>query len=695
MTLLRITILANKRLRFGLLFRIAGGFAVVTCLLITITVVSSVSTNKVGEQFKLLSTQTNPLARDSQILANELLFFETKVRAIASSLNTNQLNTFNSEADNMSVLIEKQIASLNTLSNNNSEQLALLKTISAEFVQLKSIHKKMLDSKNTYFFSESEIEKISKKLDNFEKEFTPLLEDLFFDLDSIDDKTTAILYETQTLVVSGMWYIEQIKASRVLKDIEDISGSEFFIWLGDITSLSLALKKANDSPEVAIVSSKIIQLASELLNDVRGTTTPAEKAAGVISGLGAFRFQLVRIEKELNENINTFGTNVASINESINKLVNLSSQQAKMIETQVEEEISSSLTIVFILSAVAVLISIIISFLITLSFKTGLHNIKNILAKFSEGDLSIKFGKHPNNEMGDLERYSQKMADSLRDLISDINKAFDQVNVSVNEAKSLSQQTSDHVKEQKNELSSVSTSIETMNLTAGQVLKFAETTNSNVESADQLAKQGSVQMVENHNSIESVHAQFKDSLSSILELDKGVNQIETILQTIGSIAEQTNLLALNAAIEAARAGEQGRGFAVVADEVRSLANRTQQSTAEIQAMTIQMLSDSKRAVNMVTDSGSRIEKSLSMAKQANETISQFTTVMKDIRKLSDQITGQTQEQSSATQAVSKNIDHITHLATNTEKIALQTNQSGLKLSELSDDLIKKIGRFKL
>ncbi|BCD99985.1 methyl-accepting chemotaxis protein [Marinicellulosiphila megalodicopiae] len=685
----------NVRFRFGLLFRIAAGFTLITSLLIAITIVSSLSTQQVAQQFKELSTQTTPFSRNSQNLANQFLSLETKIRAYDSALTPDQLKNLYSESITLSTLIDEKIKQLKIQAGTNKQQFSLIENIEIEFVQLKEIYEQMNISKQLYFSSKNEIDALSKKLKQFQKQFTPMLENLLFSLDDIDDRTMAILYETQTLVVSGMWYVEQIKSSNDLTSIENVSGGDFLIWVGDVTMLALQLKNANDSPEVSEVVSQIIQLASELADDVRGTATPSQKSNGVVSGLGAYRLQILKIQKQLNDNINLFGANVSSINELINELVKLSTNQTIIIEANVKDQFSSSLTIIYTLSAIAVVIAIITSVLITLSFKKGLFNIKNVLSKFAEGDLSIKFGKHPNNEMGDLERYSKKMADSLKDLISDINNAFEQVNASVNESTHLSKQTSEHVKGQKNELQRVSSSLEKMSLTANQVLTFAENTQQKVEAADQLAHQGSTQVNENHHSIDSVNLHFKDALSTILDLDKGVNQIEVILQTIGSIAEQTNLLALNAAIEAARAGEQGRGFAVVADEVRSLANRTQQSTAEIQAMTVKMLSDSNKAVSMMQDSSGRIEKSLNLATQANDTISQFTGVMDSIRQLSNSITTQTEEQSSTTKTVATNVDHIAQLATNTENIAFKTTQSGINLSKMSEDLIQKIKRFKL
>jgi methyl-accepting chemotaxis protein len=193
--------------------------------------------------------------------------------------------------------------------------------------------------------------------------------------------------------------------------------------------------------------------------------------------------------------------------------------------------------------------------------------------------------------------------------------------------------------------------------------------------------------------INQVSNQSEVTNDVIQSLASGVQNIESILNTIGGIAEQTNLLALNAAIEAARAGEQGRGFAVVADEVRALASRTQSSTLEIKEMTEKMLKDSNQAVEVMEKSSELVNQSVTSAQVADDTIAQFDQLMEEVLDLSRLIATASEEQAATVNELNTNVHRVSNLAEQTSEAAESSQQTGVELDTMALELREKISRF--
>jgi methyl-accepting chemotaxis protein len=258
----------------------------------------------------------------------------------------------------------------------------------------------------------------------------------------------------------------------------------------------------------------------------------------------------------------------------------------------------------------------------------------------------------------------------------------------------VTEQTSAGVSNQKQETEMVASAITEMTATVQEVASNAEGASRAAADADNEAKEGNQVVNSTVQAITALAREIEDSSAVIEKLKGDSENIGTVLDVIKGIAEQTNLLALNAAIEAARAGEQGRGFAVVADEVRTLAQRTQQSTAEIEGLIDALQGGAEQAVSVMTQSRDRAGATVEKAQHAGQSLSSITQAVETILQMNTQIATASEEQSAVSEEIQRNVVNIQTISEETSMGAEQTSSASAELARLGEQLQALVGQFK-
>nr|WP_086939567.1 methyl-accepting chemotaxis protein [Thaumasiovibrio occultus] len=282
---------------------------------------------------------------------------------------------------------------------------------------------------------------------------------------------------------------------------------------------------------------------------------------------------------------------------------------------------------------------------------------------------------------------------ALRSMIENVVQSAEQLAQETDSAQDRAQSISQLSDEQRAETDMVATSMTEMSLSARTVADSANNAASATQDADQQGKNAQEVVMQSSHAIEQLASQIDEASHVIAELGQNVNEIVSVLDVIRGIAEQTNLLALNAAIEAARAGEQGRGFAVVADEVRNLAQRTQESTAEIQNMIEKLQQGSERAVSAMSASRHSSEESVAMSLQASEALQVIATALTTITEMNHHIASAAEEQTIVGEDISERINIIAQTASKTSSFALDNDSTMSNLATLSNTLKQHVSHF--
>lgn len=326
-----------------------------------------------------------------------------------------------------------------------------------------------------------------------------------------------------------------------------------------------------------------------------------------------------------------------------------------------------------------------------------INRIVNSLADMStgKGDLTIRLQTRAEDEVGDLVNNFNGFITHLQLLIKVMANLSQGVSEGSVQVKMIAGKTQLGIHKQQDEISLVATAVNEMAATALEVSRNAEEAADATKQAQENTHQSQKVMTDNITSISALVADIEHAREVIKNLAKESALIGNASQVIQSIAEQTNLLALNAAIEAARAGEQGRGFAVVADEVRSLAARTEESTSEIQSIIERLQSGTDQAVNAMESSR---EKAITVVDQSQETEKSLISIMGNVDTISNmnsQVASAAVEQSSVSEEVSSNIIKINEISENTVDESAQTAQASSDLAEQAKNLSKIVNEFKV
>ncbi len=368
-------------------------------------------------------------------------------------------------------------------------------------------------------------------------------------------------------------------------------------------------------------------------------------------------------------------------------------EQGKLVEASV----LSTQTHISILTLIAALVGLIVAYIVMHGIITPIKQTNAILQDIAEGegDLTKRVPVKSTDEIGVLGNNFNTFVEKLQSIITKIASATSQLTISAEKMATVTGQTTIGVNSQKQETEQVAQAISEMIMATQAVASNAEKASIAAADADTEAKAGTQVMSNTINTITGLAKEVEESSVIIENFKNDSENIGTVLDVIKSIAEQTNLLALNAAIEAARAGEQGRGFAVVADEVRTLAKRTQESTTEIEALIEALQGGAGKAVKAMGKSLERVTTTVDQAKNAGESLSSITHAVETILDMNTQIATAAEEQSSVAEEINSNIVNIREISEQTAEGAMQTSSASTELAHLGEELQGLVGQFKV
>ena len=325
----------------------------------------------------------------------------------------------------------------------------------------------------------------------------------------------------------------------------------------------------------------------------------------------------------------------------------------------------------------------------------SVRELKRFSHALAEGDLTVAIHDDADDELGHAAMAFNKSAARLREMMGAVVGSIAPLAAAAEELSAVTEQTSRGVLQQQSETEQVATAMHEMSATAQEIARSASEAAGAANRADQAAHSGKTVVGQTMQVIDKLATDVEHAAEVIRKVETDSANIGVVLDVIKGIADQTNLLALNAAIEAARAGEQGRGFAVVADEVRTLASRTQQSTQEIHEIIARLQAGTKEAVGAMTEGREQARLSVEQAGRARQSLDAINEAVAAINDMNHQVASAAEEQSAVVETINKNVTTIRDVGTQTASGSQQTASSSEELARLAAGLQGQVARFRV
>ncbi|MEE4125352.1 methyl-accepting chemotaxis protein [Pseudomonas viridiflava] len=421
------------------------------------------------------------------------------------------------------------------------------------------------------------------------------------------------------------------------------------------------------------------------------STFGAARVAQLENGLRSYRssveaFKATTVEAAtVRKDLTTQGATIVKLGDELYDL------QMKLGDDDTAQARSLQIGCILLVLALGILAAVIITRQITRPLQETLA----IVDRIASGDLTHNEVVTRRDELGVLQQGIQRMGATLRDLISGIRDGVTQIASAAEELSAVTEQTSAGVNSQKIETDQVATAMHEMSATVHEVARNAEQASVAAADADKEARAGDKVVGEAIGQIERLAAEVVRSSDAMTVLEQESDKIGKVMDVIKAVAEQTNLLALNAAIEAARAGEAGRGFAVVADEVRGLAQRTQQSTEEIESLVAGLQNGTRQVSEIMLGSRTLTDSSVELTRKAGVSLESITRTVSNIQAMNQQIAAAAEQQSSVADEISRSIVNVRDVSEQTAEASEETAASSVELARLGGQLQMLVSHFRV
>ncbi|MDB6141688.1 MAG: trg 1 [Pseudomonas sp.] len=573
--------------------------------------------------------------------------------------------------------------------NTPEAAAAVVKRLNELEAQLNTLRAMMTDMGNLTLLSEQ-----SEAVRSFESTFEALAQTL-----KTRDDTRQQLEKQSGQAMQTVAQVE----TEVLKAVsQETDSSERLDEFTNISQLRQQIQTARYQVQAYTFSSQesyelaAIAAIDEALKEVGQISQ--DQADANVSGLQQANETLQRYRDKLGQ-FKELQVNAEAAQEAMealgDKLLAASTELSNRLTSQRDAEAARSRTTLSSVAGLALFFGLLAAWLMTQQIIVPLQQTLAAAGRIAQGDLSKDLVVERRDEMGQLQTSMQQMTLSLRELISGISEGVTQIASSAEQLSAVTEQTNVGVNTQKEETDQVATAMNQMTATVMEVARNAEEASMAASQADQQAREGDQVVSEAIAQIEQLAAEVGNSTLAMNQLKLESDKIGSVLDVIKSVSQQTNLLALNAAIEAARAGEAGRGFAVVADEVRSLAQRTQQSTEEIEELIAALQNGTQQVAATLDNSRTLTDNSVELSRRAGSSLEHITRTVSTIQSMNQQIATAGEQQSAVAEEITRSVLNVRDISEQTAAASEQTAASSIELARLGSQLQGLVGRFRV
>ncbi|MEZ8084635.1 MULTISPECIES: methyl-accepting chemotaxis protein [unclassified Vibrio] len=656
--------------------RMYAGFALIIIMFaVTITIMMN-SMNQIHSNFESVSETSLPLVALSNQTSVQLLSADKSFKDFLTTQNAERMSAMRTEFAASQNSFSEVLGSLEAASQNNAsliERIAQLRAMEERYFAEAD------EAMNNYvamFEAQEQVQKASRDFQRLHSELTVGMKEYVADQKSISVKVMAKSYfiKLQDAEVITSDALASSDVAFVQKAVNQNKKA--------VTHLNYAYRGL--STQLPALKNVFDESVQKFTKDVGQKGGVLDKHNNYLQAKQALYVNIANLAVEVDQAMAVLD----SFNVTAEEQLNSSLADASSIY---DKGLFNAIAIGIVVTVFAAAIG----YHIAHSVREPLTRILGTLEGLTEGDMTQRIDIRYDNEFSRVSRHINTLADNLHNILVKLNDASDDLTKTASVNQKTSTETQAQLNSQREQTATVATAMTEMSHSVQEVANSAQSSLSMVQQVESASESGRQIMNTNISTINQLEVRLTESVGAVGELQQMSSQIGSILDVIRGIAEQTNLLALNAAIEAARAGEQGRGFAVVADEVRVLAQKTTQSTSEIETMISNLQSSSKTASNVIESCMSDMDMSVQQASSANSAMEEIQALILEISHMSTHISQAAAEQSETSGDIARNIEDINHIADKSYQAMSSIAEASQNLTILANQQGDLVHQFKL